>query len=843
MKLRPYQEKLIEEVNGHFKAGENEVVLAACPGAGKTMMALRMAVDEPGRVLVLAHGTTNLRTQWKERAGGLGIDLEKENIQIGIPQELHRNDLDKVNLLIVDEAHEFYLAKSKKKDSVGNMIHRIKGKTNPKRILLLTGTPSKFIADKKKRPLCMIAANELVEAQEILKDKYIDSVYFGFATTNQRFLDNDHNNEGDLLKGVEFQYTEDDVEALVNEIYKRCRDTILLPTKSNKTVHKIISKADFLLKRLEKTLWVCHDVTQARKVKKVLSKKTKCVLSTHKDDIGAELVEAFQNDPEIRVLIVVRRANLGFDMPDLVNVVDMSGTKNIDRMYQMFARVMRVHPKSKSKYYFKLVPQELDEVYKHYSMAALGLTRREILSRYNGKNLKSVIPVIVRDRGKNNNKTHNKKGQKKQTQYLPVCDDMKNELMSFFEYNRLWNELTNKKDQPYNERAMVNLGKVMEADYGDTRRIVQVTRENLEFMRDTHQLDERIYEENPQQIDLQHSVQTHDQPMTRIEFYYKFNTIYDYIHRNDPLLLDEVFPSSRKSPEERIKQIEAFVKKYNRRPSTGSKNQEEKSLGVALDKLNRSNPEWRKDFDNRFPSSLKFSEERIKQIETFAKKHGRRPFPYSKNQEEKSLGQALYGLNKSKPEWRKDFDNRFPLSNKSSEERIKQIEAFAKKHGRRPSQNSKIQEEKSLGAALTKLNTSKPEWRKDFDNRFPLLVQAKRSPEEWIQQIKAFAKKHGRRPSASSKNQEEKSLGRALNNLNKSHPEWRKDFDNIFPLLRQAKRSVKNLDTGKIYNSISEAARDCNTTASNIQQYVKGKLRTTGGFRWAYTDEQSTEET
>lgn len=42
---------------------------------------------------------------------------------------------------------------------------------------------------------------------------------------------------------------------------------------------------------------------------------------------------------------------------------------------------------------------------------------------------------------------------------------------------------------------------------------------------------------------------------------------------------------------------------------------------------------------------------------------------------------------------------------------------------------------------------------------------------------------------------------------------------------------------GKIYPSLSEAARQTNTKHNRISQVCRGERRTTGGFRWEYVDE------
>ena len=54
------------------------------------------------------------------------------------------------------------------------------------------------------------------------------------------------------------------------------------------------------------------------------------------------------------------------------------------------------------------------------------------------------------------------------------------------------------------------------------------------------------------------------------------------------------------------------------------------------------------------------------------------------------------------------------------------------------------------------------------------------------------------------------------------------------------KKSVICIETGKIYESATEAAKDVNGYASNIIKVCKGKNKTSAGFKWAYYERQGT---
>ena len=53
----------------------------------------------------------------------------------------------------------------------------------------------------------------------------------------------------------------------------------------------------------------------------------------------------------------------------------------------------------------------------------------------------------------------------------------------------------------------------------------------------------------------------------------------------------------------------------------------------------------------------------------------------------------------------------------------------------------------------------------------------------------------------------------------------------------KTKKSVICLNTGKIYQTVSEAAKDTNSDASNIIKVCKGKYKTTNNLKWSYYNE------
>src|ERR1035437_5012698 len=145
-------------------------IRAACPSAGKTIMSIyaieEYLIEHPlAKVLVLTHGTTILRTQFCEVLNEVKPDFTSNLVEkftdynnnkqtnVCLPQTLSGHTLPHIDLLVVDEAHQFYFA-----DMVQNIIKQI----TPSKQLLLTGTPSIFI--QKNYPIIpvplMVVYNE-----------------------------------------------------------------------------------------------------------------------------------------------------------------------------------------------------------------------------------------------------------------------------------------------------------------------------------------------------------------------------------------------------------------------------------------------------------------------------------------------------------------------------------------------------------------------------------------------------------------------------------------------------------------------------------------------------------
>jgi superfamily II DNA or RNA helicase len=392
--VRSYQEKALE-----LLGVSGEEVLSICPGGGKTFTAIAYANKYKHlfkKVLVLAHATNVLKSQWEDVFKALETEYSTDvnsgaRFILTIPQALTKKQKQKFDLLIVDEAHEFYFAA---------MVQDIKKQINPKCTLLLTGTPSKFIkADFK--PV-------IVSGCEIFNDpqgkEYLSNTYFGMVKSNYKLDINDFDGDGET---VNYKFTNKDtqasLESLVEEMINRLSNNDIFkksPNIAHTLNHLKLNRFQKAFGGFGKTLIAARNIAHAKILKDALDKKGINVLLSESDsDVYSENIELFKKDDKVQVLVVVKRGILGFDMARLINVVDFSMCRNIDRIYQLYARVLRVHPDGKNKFFFKICSGINPQIDSIYFQAALCLNNPSFISKYNGKNLKS-LPILTRKTNK-----------------------------------------------------------------------------------------------------------------------------------------------------------------------------------------------------------------------------------------------------------------------------------------------------------------------------------------------------------------------------------------------------------------------------------------------------------
>jgi superfamily II DNA or RNA helicase len=345
-----YQSKAANTVISHMTSPNYvAAVLAACPGAGKTtisQMVLNkyLSVRKQHRVLVLTEGQNTLKNQYIQELdnahiainftyGGFDSDAQ---VRIGLPQSIDQLKWDGIELLVIDEAHNFYFA-----DMVQNIIKKL----NPTHIMLMTGSPTKF---------------------------------------------NDHNKTQKTQYGIHYISAEDlqqmGVFSSVN------MDVIRVVDKKN--VQNVVSRAiNFATAKgdnLQKIMVACPSIEFATLASVELQKFGYTVaLSTSQNDQDDQEIANFKAG-RANALIVVGKGILGFNDPSITALFDFKSSSNLDASYQLFARVLRKHPRSVVKSYYRIADQDFNkQVLTLHKM--LGLMKTDIFKGFTGKNLKLAI--------------------------------------------------------------------------------------------------------------------------------------------------------------------------------------------------------------------------------------------------------------------------------------------------------------------------------------------------------------------------------------------------------------------------------------------------------------------
>jgi len=398
--LRDYQQEAVSFLNSN----NGKLILAMCPSSGKTETIIyylneQFKINPNIRVLILPHSTNVLLDNFYQRLELRNVDFtyssdinDDVNIHVILPQN-HNRIVGYYDLIIIDEAHENYLAKT---------IQGIIKKTQVQKEILLTGTPSKFIGNNDFK-LHFVALSDLCELYTPkLRIDVIESDY-------------DWNGNYNQIKELKnsFKFTKESTEISLKKIF------------------------DFLLKKnnsIQKTLIVCRNIAQSNYVKNYLTSiGFSSEISNSDNDKDSENVSKFKNN-FIDILIVVNRARLGYDDADLINLIDISGTLNPNIIYQMFARLLR-GTKDIKKYYIRLSSKN-DDIYNSEiaTSVALMLTHTNYIQVFNGKNFNSQEIIVNSDfflKSKNKlDNSNSKSNLSKRKLFIDVQDEL--DVINFF---------------------------------------------------------------------------------------------------------------------------------------------------------------------------------------------------------------------------------------------------------------------------------------------------------------------------------------------------------------------------------------------------------------------------
>lgn len=341
-----YQDKAAQEVLKNALCREYLAsVLAAAPGAGKTTISHKiinnyLRLFPNAKVVVLTEGQNVLKNQYLTELFSPKVNISftfgpfgfGSQVQVGLPQSIQQTKLSKIDLLIVDECHNFYMA-----PMIQNIIQTYK----PTHQVLLTGSPTKYNAWNK-------ANNKQYAIYYVSVEDLRD--YGVFSAANM-----------DVAK----------VSDTNNPIL---------------SIEQALRHAQNSGDDLSKIMVACPSIEYARAVAKFLSKTRSVSLSTSEDDKDNESLQAFK-DGKTNTLVVVEKGILGFNDPLITTLIDLRSTRNVDASYQLFARILRIHPNQIIKSYIRVAEQ------KHYNREVMmlhkmhALMSREVFMGFTGNNL------------------------------------------------------------------------------------------------------------------------------------------------------------------------------------------------------------------------------------------------------------------------------------------------------------------------------------------------------------------------------------------------------------------------------------------------------------------------
>lgn len=379
------------------------LIVNAAPNSGKTYMtgaAIEnyVKVFPRAKILVLTYAQKVLRTQFvnmceKEqvqfnyRLVERGKELKtaynsmEGGVIITLPQTITRHNLPKFDLVIVDEAHHFYFAP---------IVRDILKRTQPTRQLLLTGTPYPFVDKNQLIPGSyeFVSSDllDLIKQNRIAKNLSIEII-----ESDENISTEDYNEDGELHSNFRF---------------------------SRKDIINNLNQALQFINLKKKTLVACHNVEQARIINKEFVRRgINSLLSTSNIDPKSININEFINNSAIKVLCVVYRGILGFDLPEMCNGLDFTASQNPSRIYQLFCRNVRLHPRDLEtpKVFIKMVPTAMKNWFIIVMEGALHLGSKKYSLLFNGKNFMG-FPTLIRsssDKIKNESKKKLKSGNVK----------------------------------------------------------------------------------------------------------------------------------------------------------------------------------------------------------------------------------------------------------------------------------------------------------------------------------------------------------------------------------------------------------------------------------------------
>jgi len=328
-------------------------ILAAAPSSGKSTIiihALNSFLEKHphARVVILTHNQNILKNQMIENFQNPNVEIKftfgifgsDSQVEIGIPSNASK--ISEMDLLVVDEAHQYYWEP---------MVDKIVAKHTPKYQILMTGSPSFFV-------------------------KYNNAV--------------DNSTKSAKKFGMHFIAAND----LMNGVFSPI-DLDVVRFDGKQTIDKM--KAVFARAKEErydmtKIMWACKTIKEATAVAYYLKNEfgRTVFVSTSENDADSVAIQNFINSKD-GVLIVVNKGILGFSDSNITCLIDFKCSKDLDTRNQFFARGLRVHPEGIKKAYISVSNSRNWNKEGQVLNQMISLMDRDVLMRYEGTPLKNSM--------------------------------------------------------------------------------------------------------------------------------------------------------------------------------------------------------------------------------------------------------------------------------------------------------------------------------------------------------------------------------------------------------------------------------------------------------------------
>lgn len=348
-----YQIPLANKVLKSIESGGRPVCMAVTTSAGKSAITVRVLEgyfkNGPIRTAVFLGGNqTVLAKQFYDVLSDCPVpfgfsysilrDAQDSQLKIGLPQQLINNPR-KIDLLILDEAQWLWPSI---KSNPNCMMARILKACRPESILLLTGSPSYFSKN------C---------------DEY-DIHYLSYQ---------DIPNQPDRRV---FSRVDMDLVVVDDRSVESCLKTFFRSAK-----HKRDDISQLAV--------VARSVQEAETIKQILENKymLRCLISTSQHDVDSENLGAFKTG-KFNACITVNRIFAGWSYSNLTSVLDLAASKNFNRSFQLFSRLLRVKSNSTIKSYHRVCLRQDEQREIQFLHAMKSLLSRNTFVNFTGSNLK-----------------------------------------------------------------------------------------------------------------------------------------------------------------------------------------------------------------------------------------------------------------------------------------------------------------------------------------------------------------------------------------------------------------------------------------------------------------------